>query len=40
MQHANNEKLETSHDGKNGTTKSRTKLERSEKRKPINTWEC
>ena len=27
------------HDGRNGTTKSRKKSERSEKRKPTNTWE-
>ena len=36
---ANNETLETTQDGKNRPIKPRRKLEHSEKRKPINTWE-
>ena len=37
VRRTNNEKQETTHDGRNGTTKSRKKLERSEKRKRTNT---
>ena len=37
MSHANNEKRQTTLDGRNGNTKSR-RLERSEKRKSTNIW--
>ena len=38
MCHASNERLQTTPDGRNGTTKYRKKLKLPEKRKPTNTW--
>ena len=38
MRHANNEKRETTRNERNGTTKTKKKLERSVKRNPTNTW--
>ena len=38
MCHASNEKRQTTSDWRNGTAKIKTRLERSKKTKPTNTW--
>ena len=39
MYHADNEKRETTHDERNGNTKSRKNLNARRKKKRTNTWE-